>query len=84
MKILSDQESKSKEDEKEIRKTLVDLTESYKNEIDMSKVVRDELLRLKAREEEARLTHIEEKTNLGKEPSKISLRKKGCQQGYMI
>ena len=70
MKIQSDQESKSKEDEKETRQKLEDLTENYTSEVDMSKVVRDELLRLREREEEVRLTHIEEKTNLGKETVK--------------
>ena len=41
----------------------------------MSAILRDELLQLREREEEVRLTHYEETTNLGKETVKNQLEK---------
>ena len=75
IKTLSEQESKNKEVEIEIRKELEDLAESYKSEVGISDILREELLHSREREEEVRQSHYEEVTHLGKETVKHQLEK---------
>ena len=73
LKGLLDQETREKDAEKVPRIKLEDLTESYKEELDLNKTIREELLRLKKREEETSLKHHEETLSRGKETVKTQL-----------